>query len=269
MNIYGHKTLSYLLWRYVLRQPRLRRVLQRLVYPNKETAVTLLGADLTIHTQKELGYWRAAQNQLSNIVFRDEVAHIMSVASLVDNDVTFVDCGANVGLWTCNIARLNALYPQLRVLAFEANPDTFARLEKSVSSFCNVRAICMALSDVPGEIRMFEAAGSNAFGAHPKHWHIPTESRVIPALPLDTFLGGIDNIVMKVDVEGHELSVLKGAEAAQRRHAFKAVFIDGFAAGDEAEILQWFVRAGLRSVLNGRTLRPFQTGDATVLAIRT
>lgn len=268
MNIYGHKVLSYLLWRLVMKQPRLRRVLQRIVYPNKEVSVTLLGTSLTVHTQRELGYWRAARNQSSNIVFRDEVAPLITVSSLIGPESTFVDCGANVGLWTCSIARLKAVFPRLKVLAFEPNPDTFSRLQKSVSAFDNVQTFCTALSDEERDLEMFEGAGSNVFGVKGGSFQIASAPRTLHAVPLDAFLTGIDHIVMKVDVEGHELAVLRGADQALTRGAFNAIYIDGFAAADEQAIVDRLLRGGLTTLLNGRTLRRYQTGDPVLLAVR-
>jgi FkbM family methyltransferase len=268
MNVYGNKVVTYLLWRLVLARPRFRKFVQSLVYPNKDIPVTVLGATLTINPQKELGYWRAARNQHSNIVFRDEMPQMLGVLALLSNDSTFVDCGANVGLWTCNVARLRAVHPNLRVLAFEANPDTFRRLQKSISGFDNVQAICCALSDGEHQLRMFEAAGSGAFGVHYGSFQIPGSDRMIAAKPLDAFIGGLNNMVVKIDVEGHELEVLRGAGSALQRGAIRAILIDCFIREAEQNILQALREGGLTQILNGRTLRPFQAGNDSVLAMR-
>jgi FkbM family methyltransferase len=221
MNVYRNKFVSYLLWRFVLTQPRVRRLIQSMFYPDHEVAVTVLGANLTINPQKELGYWRAARNQQSNVVFQDEVPQMTALMSLLTDDCTFIDCGANVGLWTCNVARLRAVHPQLRVMAFEANPDTFERLQKSISSFDNVNAFCCALSDGERELQMFEAAASGSFGVHYGSFQIAGSNRAIAAKPLDAFTDGLNNLILKIDVEGHELEVLRGASASFRRGAMR------------------------------------------------
>jgi len=268
MNVYGNRVFRYLLWRFVLTQPRLRRFIQSIFYPNREVAVTVLGANLTINPQKELGYWRAAKNQQSNVVFQDEVPQMMAFTSLLSNDCTFVDCGANVGLWTCNVARLRAVHRDLRVLAFEANPDTFSRLQKSISAFDNVKAFCCALSDRERQLQMFEAAASGSFGVHYGAFQIAGSDQAIAARPLDAFTDGLNNMVVKIDVEGHELEVLRGAGASFRRGAIRAVLVDGFPREAEQGILQALAAGGLTHALNGRTLRPFQAGDHSVLATR-
>lgn len=268
LNIYRHRFISFLLWKFVHTQPRLKKALQRICYPNRDVSITVLAAPVYINTQKELGYWRAARGQYSNVVFRDELSPIMTVSSLIDDATTFVDCGANVGVWTCNIARLKPLYPNLRVLSFEANPDTFTRLQKSVSAFDNVRTFCCALSDSERDLTMFEAAGSCAFGVEEGPFQIKSRSRNIAARPLDSFLEGIDDIVMKVDVEGHELEVIRGATATLQRGGIKAIYVDGFRKDKESRILECLSRGGVGVLLNGRTLHPFRSGDYSLLALR-
>src|SRR6266699_2559349 len=65
---------------------------------------------------------------------------------------TFVDVGANIGLFTLIAARL--VGPQGRVLSFEPTPETFARLTKNVQTnrLENVSCQQLALSDRAGEM---------------------------------------------------------------------------------------------------------------------
>src|SRR4051812_24732876 len=107
MSLYRNKLVDFLIWRLVFRNPKFRYHLQRLIYPNKELFVRLGAAEVFINSQRELGYYRASRIQEASIVFRDEVPQIIPIISLLEDDMTFVDCGANVGFWTANIARLS------------------------------------------------------------------------------------------------------------------------------------------------------------------
>lgn len=61
--------------------------------------IELFGAPLRVNKQKEIGYVRAYKNTKSNVVFRDEGAPLINLALILSPTDTFVDIGANVGLY--------------------------------------------------------------------------------------------------------------------------------------------------------------------------
>jgi len=121
-------------------------------------------------------------------------------------DIVF-DIGAYVGdtaLWFSK-----AVGPQGKVYAFEPEPSNFAKLKANLerNKVTNVIPLQLALSETEGEMQVASAAGSSVItqagtGLSVK---VTTIDKFVEAnkLPRVDFI--------KMDVEGHELKVLKGA----------------------------------------------------------
>ncbi len=266
MNPFKNRVVGYLIWRFVLRKPKFRAVLQRVLIRQRQITLTLLGADLVIDTRLEMGYHRAARLQADSIVFRDEVPKLLLVASLLRPGTTFVDCGANVGLWSFNVARLAPLHPGLKVLAFEAHPDTFARLARGAARYPAVSCHNVALSTGTGFIEMSEGAGSGTFGVDTS-FTIGGTARRVATRALDDFIAGIADMVVKIDVEGHEYEVLQGAATALAEGRIRAVLIDGIAAGTRA-LAHAFLRARGYDVLDAASLAVATEDHDRIIAMR-
>jgi FkbM family methyltransferase len=129
------------------------------------------------------------------------------------------DVGANIGQ-TC-IQMLEA-FPGAHVHAFEPHPTTFAKLRSSVS-VGRVTAHQLALSDRRGTFSFYEYDGEDAsskinsltaqarFAMHvnlsPREIKVPTNT--VDMLCQDNAIEAIS--LLKIDTEGHDLDVLKGA----------------------------------------------------------
>ena len=132
---------------------------------------------------------------------------------------TFVDIGANVGTFVFPAARKVGM--DGRVIAVEASPRIFPYLQRSVdlNRATNVILRRCAASDVAGPVQFFEPPLEKfAMGALAQQFH--TNPVEVDALPLDQILEeeGIDRVdVLKVDVEGFERAVFKGAQGLLQR----------------------------------------------------
>jgi FkbM family methyltransferase len=132
-----------------------------------------------------------------------------------------VDAGANIGYMTSLLAARAGV--RGRVYAFEPHPQNMADLSYNVAQWskrggtAQVDVEAMGLSDHEGMMRLYvpsdfdqnrglatlEATAGDA-----------TEAVEVPVRCLDQVLAARPSVgVMKIDVEGHELSVLKGAES--------------------------------------------------------
>lgn len=134
-----------------------------------------------------------------------------------------VDCGANVGVHACALAR--AVGPVGRVVAIEPIAELAARLEENcrLNDLTNVDVVVAAASDAPGERTIYASApGSSNRGQASFHRRAEGDGapRVVAVDTVDRLLaarGGAAPRLVKIDVEGNELAVLRGAEATLRR----------------------------------------------------
>jgi FkbM family methyltransferase len=137
-----------------------------------------------------------------------------------DGDTVF-DIGAYVGIYTLRNAkrvRDNGL-----VYAFEPNPSAFARLANNVkiNGLTNVQCIPLALGDRAGDQSLYTSTefepSSTLFAPHLKNWADSIAEISVQMDTLDHFIAqhGIRRIdVAKIDVEGAEVTVLRGATNA-------------------------------------------------------
>jgi FkbM family methyltransferase len=123
---------------------------------------------------------------------------------------TFFDIGANVGYYSILASRL--VGPRGRVAAFEPLVRNLAYLQRHVeiNNAGNVRVLPFALSDRSG-ILSFSTGPNSAMG------HLEPEGSsgdaLVPAATLDEIAGrlGLLPDVIKMDVEGAEMAVFRGA----------------------------------------------------------
>ena len=235
--------------------------------PNKEKWVTVGIAPVWIHCQEESGLYRAEKLQARVWAFRNEMPMIMVLMSLLRPHSTFVDCGANVGLWSANVAAMSPIVPGLRVLAFEPHPETFVRLQKTAARFPNLECHNLALSDQRRELELAEGAGSQTFGVPKSHFQISNRLHRVEARPLDDFLGGHERIFIKIDVEGHEYEVLCGARGAMKDGRVQAILIDGCDPPYRQRILDELNSFGFE-LRDLRSLEPLGPKQDRILAIR-
>jgi FkbM family methyltransferase len=153
------------------------------------------------------------------------LANVVASIDLGSERIIF-DVGANTGEYSLMAARL---VPRARVFAFEPISDVYeslrARLQQSGALGSAIQPFRLGLSDNAGvhKINIYAFANGPAPQLASLEKRQPTadvEIRQVATEPatfttLDTFIAerGIDRItLLKVDVEGHELAVLRGAQ---------------------------------------------------------
>ena len=232
MILPGRKLLRHCWWKLAFKYPRLRVALTRLLIPSRESDIALFGSRLRINTREEIGLWRAAKMAEGNVVFRDEVASLLNLALLLRPGDTFVDVGANVGLYSSILSRVAEVFPDTNFVAIEPHPETARRLRASVGN--RVTVLNSGASDKAGELGFAAGVTSGVFkvtSAELAQTRIRCER--LDALPLPP-----GDLVLKIDVEDHELPVLRGATALFDAQRVKVVYVDGYSDGSLPGFLQ-------------------------------
>jgi FkbM family methyltransferase len=172
-------------------------------------------------------------------------ADVMKVlARFLEPGSLFVDVGANVGYHSLFAAKLGA-----HVVAVEPTPWTLELLRANVWRHgANVEVVEAAASDVAGTVRIAIDP------AHRSGAQIGDQGVGVRAARLDELVpeGAVD--VLKVDVEGAEPQVLRGASAILERGPMAAVIVEfrnGPHAGGEApaDVLVFYESLGFELCL--------------------
>lgn len=127
---------------------------------------------------------------------------------------TAVDVGANLGYFTAVLAQ--CVGPAGRVWSFEPVPETYELLTlcASLNDYAQVTPIRAALGAAEGEIEItYDRRHSGIATMHPDH--VAGDTQRVEIRSLDTLVSNGEvhrrPDLIKVDVEGHELDVLRGA----------------------------------------------------------
>ena len=145
--------------------------------------------------------------------------------SRLGKGMVFADIGANVGQFTLLAARL--VGPDGHVFAFEPEIHNYESLQRNIqlNHFSNIKALRMALADYEGTASLHvhhDSSNSNT-GVHsltprPEWEHRDVNS--VEVTTLDQALKDVPRLdLVKIDVEGAELLILRGARAHLIRRA--------------------------------------------------
>ena len=139
------------------------------------------------------------------------VAEKDALQRIVRPGMTALDVGANLGLYTVLLSRL--VGPAGRVIAFEPDPHHFALLKRNcaLNGCTNVEAHNMALGSGSGRFVLHKEilnSGNHFLGASGCR-HSPSEVEVDVA-SVDEFLPMLQPDLVKIDVQGWEVEVLRG-----------------------------------------------------------
>lgn len=156
-----------------------------------------------------------------------------------------IDVGANVGQYARRFAEL--VGPQGTVFAVEPMRETFRLLTSNVGDLPNIVLLNLAASDIPQDARMelprFGSGLSNYYRAS-----ISSQGTYpVRAIPLDSLQLQKVSLI-KIDAEGHDLAVLKGAKRTIDRCRPKLIVEEN----DGNTIAAWMKEQGYNVVrLNG------------------
>lgn len=140
-----------------------------------------------------------------------DVEETKIICALLPSARGMLDIGANYG-WYTKLAA-NLMDPQAPKIALEANPEVAACLGRSLSGLPGVRVLNVAATDRARRVRFYCARGSGLSSAV-RAVGVPT---VVEGLPVDVVWPADQPLdLVKCDVEGGELDVLRGARRIRK-----------------------------------------------------
>lgn len=135
-------------------------------------------------------------------------------------EALIVDIGANEGAFSGAVL---AVAPQARIVAAEPAPGPRGRMQRRLGSRPNVEILDVAVSDVTGTATFhLTAHDHNSSLQSPRAemqatidpgW-APLDEIEVRTMRLDELVAGRTVDVLKIDVQGSEMDVLRGGEAA-------------------------------------------------------
>lgn len=153
------------------------------------------------------------KQQLRRIVARElrrGEPELQLISSLVDGSRNAIDVGANRGVWADCLARHCA-----QVFAFEPNPKMFAFLSAACAD--NVVPSALALSDNAGEATLRIPRTVRGYSNQQASLALRADGKFSEFGELRVPTARLDDLdlppcgFIKIDVEGHEAAVLRGA----------------------------------------------------------
>ena len=149
-----------------------------------------------------------------------EMEEMAFVLHYLDKDDTFYDIGANVGAYTI----LAGLHVGCRTISFEPHPKTFSYLQKNVSLGLRTDKITLlnlGLGSKEGRIKFTSDLDTvNHVAVNDSENVIDVQISVLDELTLPP------PSVIKIDVEGFEWEVLKGAKLTLENDKLQVIIIE-------------------------------------------
>lgn len=137
--------------------------------------------------------------------------YIAKFAHLIPLGGTVIDAGTSIGDHTVTYA--SRVGPDGRVIGFEANPDVAECCALNMALYPHATIYNVGLSDDYGVagIAISENVGAS---------HLVNEGRDVKLEPLDAYIDRVDRCdLMKVDIEGFETRMLKGAQGFIKKYS--------------------------------------------------
>jgi len=140
------------------------------------------------------------------------------LSKILPNCRILFDVGANVGSYSGEALKIN---PEIIIHAFEPDPRAFEKLKL-------VKGINTINNTAVGERRESKMFNQNPQSTHNSFHNLESNSKTIAVLvnTIDLYCRekSVDHIdFLKIDVEGHELFVLKGADGLLKKQAIDYV----------------------------------------------
>jgi FkbM family methyltransferase len=233
----------YVLWFPVARGKGivLRRIVPLLPEQAREFEIAVGRGHVTVRWDEAIGRHIAREGSF-------EQAELEEALRVVARGDTVIDVGANIGMITVPLAL--AAHEGGLVVAFEPLPDNVRRLRANLerNTLSNVRVVEAAAGPMDG-VATLHTARDAAFGS------LDRVVKYRAASDIEVSLRSVDSVwrelgeprvsLVKIDVEGTELDVLRGASALLKRDR-PALLVEADPGERAAAVRQWLAGIGYR-----------------------
>lgn len=182
--------------------------------------------------------------------------------NIVKEGMTIVDIGAHQGTYSVLFASL--MNDKGRVFAFEPDPANYSWIMKNVqaNSYQCIETYPLALSDNDGEATFHVAGGMGSLYPNAGAKALSKGTITVRTRKLDNFLQekNISDVdIIKMDVEGADLMVLKGAEETLRSMELSLLMdVDVYLNSERKELFDLLKSCGFEIYRIGKELEPIE-----------
>jgi FkbM family methyltransferase len=208
---HGLEKILFVLGRQIPNIPILKAIPNRVLKPihlllnRKSIVVSVLGFKMRLNP---------AECVDGNLYFSPQLYDKIEINWLKNRmpyDGVFVDVGGNIGFWSLYFA---SMFPRSKVIAIEANPDTFNILNENImiNDYSNIKSIQLGVSDEFGVLDLCcndsGNRGADSFLSCPNDNKRRIRVLVKPLLEILISTGVSKIDILKIDIEGFEMRVL-------------------------------------------------------------
>lgn len=182
--------------------------------------------------------------------FKDASVH--GLMDLCKPGANVIDVGTNVGWTLLHLAKLSGTGT---VFGFEPDPYNYNQCRENIglNTLKNIRLFPVGLSDVTAQLTMEVRVASNRGG---NRINTSSDGHKVDVVRLDDFeaVKSVNTIdLIKIDVEGYEMNVLKGAaRLLQQHHPVLFIELDDNNLKDQGhsakELIEFLNNAGYRNI---------------------
>ncbi|MCW1912689.1 FkbM family methyltransferase [Luteolibacter sp. GHJ8] len=201
----------------------------------KNTIVATHGIRMLANLERGKGLWCS----VGGLEYEPEMRDALSLLGAGD---VFVDVGANVGVYTLHAAR--RVGPSGKVFFFEPTTETYERTCENVklNGFSNIKGFQKAVAAAEGTVDFMvcESNNSNYIGSGllSQEERESVEVRTVPVDTVDALAAreNLDRVdLIKIDAEGAETLVMKGAAGILGKSRPSVLFESGFVGSPLSE----------------------------------
>ena len=165
-----------------------------------------------------------------------------------EKKILFFDCGANFGFYSLFVASLKK---ENEVYSFEASSNTFLDLKKNIilNNFQKIKPINLAISDIQDKQIDFKESQNDWESSIVSNNFEVLKTTRIKTTTIDSILESEKkilsqyNIVIKLDIEGHEMNAIKGSYNLLKKHSPLIIIeFSKFISQEDYKLLNEFIQ---------------------------